>query len=185
MNMTVIIAPERAARHGRKELLHQIITAHLAEDDGEDRRTEQDDEDHRGDHRRPPRHLHEYIGPQLTAQGREQCRADGADGGRLGRCGDTAEDRAEHGHDQQERRDQGKQDLFPQSLLFLGRNRCRGAALRIEDGLVDDEEQIQPDQQQTGDEGACKEITDRDRLWGRSSPGSSAPGCACPRSCRP
>jgi hypothetical protein len=89
--------------------------------------------------------------------------AHGADRGGFGGGGDAAEDRAEHGRDERQRRNESDDDLAQKVLLLRFGDGRGGTGFRVEDRLDDHPAEIERDEQEPGEQRPREEIAHGDR----------------------
>ncbi len=144
-------------------IFDQRFTAKAAEHQGEQRRTDEDEEHHGGDFGGAEGYLLELGEIQLALGDRQQGRAQGTDRSSLGRCGVTGENRAEHCGDQRQRWQQRTDQLAPfdRPQFFL---RQGGQLLRLEDRYRDEVEDVHADQHEARDQRADEQVADRHGL---------------------
>ncbi len=126
--------------------------------------THQDDEHHTGQVGGGAHHPLQHVEAQFAVERGQDHRPHGPHRGRLGGGGDPGQNRPQHRHHQQNRRQDGAHQALDETLLedlgplLVGKDRC---PFLVETGVDEDIDQVQPHQQQSGDHRPHEQISHR------------------------
>src|SRR5690606_11723778 len=158
---------EHPAGDALEQAGHQLLPAKATEYQGKHRRADEDHEHNRGHLGGGGHHLPQAPEVELALGEGEHHGPRRPHARRLGGGGGAGQDRAQHGDDQQHRRQQGAEHR--QQLPGTDAAGLPGGALGPEQGVAVDVEDVVQHQKQPGDDGGDEQVADGHRLGGEDT----------------
>ncbi len=146
-----------------QQFFNQMIPAKTAEHQREHRRAKQNDKHHRADLDGLAHNMAQNRHIEALVECRQDNRTDRAECCGLSRRCNTGQDRAQNSNNQKSRRQQGTKNFPPQAFRTFAFDQCRGC-LGINQRLDNDPGDIKRNQQQSRNEGPCKQVHHRNRF---------------------